>query len=173
MGGALPNALLRLSEGKEKQWIERGRACIRQGHGIAALAYYRLVVEGIADDLLSKMLKYCETNEQSDLIRAAIEMPRLGDKLKAVNDCIPTQLKLGLGDNPITFLYSCFSDELHYDSADDANALEKATHGMNIVCALLELMQDQDRLKRTLTESFKALSAQHNQKRASKQVKSR
>ncbi len=165
MGGPLPNALLRLADGKEKQWIERGRSCIKQGHGIAALAYYRLVVEGIVDDLLDKMTRYGDTEEQRALIREAIAKPRLGDKLQAVKDCIPKQMMLGLGQNPITFLYSCFSDELHYDTADDAKALEKATHGMTIVCALLELMQDQDRLGQALKASFKALSDQHSQRK--------
>lgn len=159
MGDPLPNSLRRLAKGKSQDWLLSGRECVRQGQGIGALAYYRLVVEETVNSLLDTLLSCCENDKEKDAITQAKQQSRLGDKLRTAQPGIPKNLMLDGSTNPLSLIYSCFSDDLHSDTANDDNAMLKAREGLSIICYLLERIQNEKDLKTQAKQSVKLLAA--------------
>jgi flagellar motility protein MotE (MotC chaperone) len=98
------------------QHYRRGLVCFNQGYGIAAVAYFRRVVEERTDELIDVVAELAVANgqskEEAERIRTAKSERTYDKKLEVASGMIPASLRPG-GVNPLGRLHSLLSEALH------------------------------------------------------------
>jgi hypothetical protein len=96
------------------------------GHGIAAVAYFRRVIENKVNDLIDLVADAAKTNNPSDRKLKQIHAIKLGKridkKIEFAKGLLPKHLQPG-GQNPIEKLYGVASVGLHGESDEVCLAL--------------------------------------------------
>ncbi len=104
----------------------KGAACESESFGIGAFIYYRRVVDGIVDELLSQVSDSMNGEERVAFdakVKEAERVRRADQKLDLVKDVLPESLKPE-GMNPLSTLYGALSADIH--AASDEECLEVA-----------------------------------------------
>lgn len=110
-------------------YYRQGLMCERHGFGIAAMVYYRRVVEGtIADILVSMKNAIGDEAERAtfEQLLDSIAKARMRDRIAAVRDALPPSLLLG-GHNPLEILYRSLGSDIHQQDDDTCLAFAGAT----------------------------------------------
>lgn len=98
------------------QHYKKGLICFNQGYGIAAVAYFRRVVEERTNELIDVVAEFARAGgaEESEIAKIlAAKLERTYDKrLEVASSVIPTSLRPG-NVNPLGHLHSLLSIALH------------------------------------------------------------
>jgi len=137
----------------------KGRRCEIQGLGIGAFVYYRRVVEGQKNRILTEIIKVAQAisapPEAIAALQAAQSEHRFNKAIDNVKDAIPQRLLIN-GQNPLTLLHAALSRGLHNHS--DETCLELATDIRLILAELAELLGYALKDERELKEAVARLS---------------
>jgi hypothetical protein len=105
------------------QHYKRGLVCFNQGYGIAAVAYFRRVVEERTNELIDVVaeLALASGTEEAEVAKiAAAKSERTYEKkLEVASQMIPVSLRPG-GVNPLGRLHSLLSEALHSGPEDES-----------------------------------------------------
>ena len=141
--------------GGSEDFLSRGIACLREGYGIGAAAYFRRVIEDETNAILDQ-LESAATSEENEpaleQLRAARQERAAKDRLKLASERIPKMLKRG-GANPVHTLYDALSGPLHEDSED--KSLKVAQKTLKALTLILGVLRDH---LAELTEASKDLA---------------
>lgn len=103
------------------QHYKRALICFNQGYGIAAVAYFRRVVEERTNELIDVVAQLAEANgssgEEIKKILAAKSERTYDKRLEVASQVIPQSLRPG-GVNPLGRLHDLLSDALHGKSEE-------------------------------------------------------
>jgi hypothetical protein len=115
----------RLQEGLKDslQHYKRGLVCFNQGYGIAAVAYFRRVVEERTNELIDVVAELAVASGTAEAevakITAAKSERTYDKKLEVASQMIPASLRPG-GVNPLGRLHSLLSEALHSRPEDES-----------------------------------------------------
>jgi hypothetical protein len=119
----VPSDMARALGDDDADLYRKAKLFISQGYGIAACAYLRRLVENQIDPILVKLKDVLQTEGASEdeiqKIERAMECGRVTEKLDIVSDVAPATLKVD-GTNPLSAIYSQYSDALHNRSEDES-----------------------------------------------------
>lgn len=121
-----PRALTKLL-GSDQALYRKGLACMAEGFGLGAVAYFRRVIEDKASDILGRMRHIAVQDGDAESVTKIDEANashKVSDRLRLAVDAVPPALRPG-GMNPLGILYGAFSEEIHASESDDT-ALETA-----------------------------------------------
>jgi hypothetical protein len=127
----------------------KGLICEAQGYGIGAYAYYRRIVEGIIDTLLSSihdLLNGQDKKSYGQALEQASKSVIAKDKIALVKDLLPQSLRPD-NMNPLSILHDTLSEGIHALSDDEC--LEIAAHIREIIVYLVEKINEHSRSKET------------------------
>lgn len=103
------------------QHYKRALICFNQGYGIAAVAYFRRVVEERTAELIDVVADLAKANgssgEEAEKILAAKSERTYDKRLEVASQVIPQSLRPG-GVNPLGRLHNLLSDALHGQSEE-------------------------------------------------------
>lgn len=137
-GSPSPKKLLDLM-GKEREYFFKGRRSESQGLGIAALAYYRRVIENQKNNILDELIKTARllnaSKEMIDEFEIAKSETQFSKAIALIKHGIPQALFID-GHNPLLLLHSAMSEGLHAHTDDEC--LELATSIRVILTELIE-----------------------------------
>ncbi len=157
-GPPTPSRLISLL-GAGRELFLKGRRCEIQGLGIGAFVYYRRVVEGQKNRILTEIIKVAQAisapPEAIAALQAAQSEHRFNKAIDNVKDAIPQRLLIN-GQNPLTLLHAALSRGLHNHS--DETCLELATDIRLILAELAELLGYALKDERELKEAVARLS---------------
>ncbi|MFH1993013.1 MAG: hypothetical protein ABIK98_11530 [Pseudomonadota bacterium] len=109
--------------------FEKATACLANGYGIAAFAYFRRIIENNIIKLLDLIRVDIQASEsESGLLEAIAELKKespMSEKIKIANKAIPTYL-VPDGLNPLGRLYQVLSEGVHTFS--DEECLARSSH---------------------------------------------
>jgi hypothetical protein len=109
-------------------WYRKGCACLAEGLGIGASAYFRRIVEAKTDALLDLVERTARADEDetalSDLAQARAAFSA-AERLGLAANHLPPSLRPG-GVNPLKIFYSSLSGPLHNQSEEAACASARA-----------------------------------------------
>jgi hypothetical protein len=100
----------------------KGLACLREGLGIGASAYFRRVVEDSIDPLLNLVERVATLMQDPDVLAKLEEARRessAGKRLQLASESVPQWLR-PKGQNPLRILYANLSGPLHTESEEEA-----------------------------------------------------
>ena len=124
---------------------KRGLIMMSQSYGIAAVAYFRRVVEDVVERILDLMEEAAKLDRDHpdqaalDAIAEARRSHQATDRLELVADLVPAYLRPG-GANPLSRLYASYSEGLH--GLGDEECLEIATDLRDALDYLLPGLSD-------------------------------
>ncbi|MFN0139489.1 MAG: hypothetical protein ACKVQW_05305 [Pyrinomonadaceae bacterium] len=159
----VPNYLPKLL-GEEWPYFVKGLKCEKQGFGIAAMSYYRRVVENQKGRMFESMAVAAEklqlTSEVVETLRAASSERNFETAISMVKDHIPESFKVN-GHNPMRILYSTLSKHLHEESDEESLSI---AHDIRIVLQdmsqrIKDALRDDAEARASLTNLMKARSA--------------
>jgi len=105
------------------QHYKRGLVCFNQGYGIAAVAYFRRVVEERTNELIDVVAELADASGATggviEKIISAKSERTYDKKLEVASQMIPTSLRPG-GVNPLGRLHSLLSEALHSRPEDES-----------------------------------------------------
>jgi hypothetical protein len=126
--GQFPEQSTSISSAIEKRlgasavFYRRALTCRNEGFGLAAVAYFRRVVEDKTNELVDVVADSAQTMGMSEgdvaHIRAAKAQKRYEDKLKVAAEAIPNVMKPD-GANPLQALYDLLSVGLHTQTEEE------------------------------------------------------
>lgn len=137
--------------GPDRALYRKGLACMAEGFGLGAVAYFRRVIEDRTGDILLRMRRVAELEADGGAVAKideAARSERVSDRLKLAVDAVPKALRPG-GINPLGILYGAFSEELHASESDDA-ALTTAQELHAALDVLVKKLVEHDADVRTL-----------------------
>ena len=109
---------------------EKAVACLSNGYGVGAFAYFRRVVENNINRLLDLVQEDAQSSGADTEVTAALTELRknspMNKKIKIANHALPEHLKLD-GQNPLAKLYQVLSDGIHTLSEEKCLNKAKAT----------------------------------------------
>ncbi|WP_143043181.1 hypothetical protein [Myxococcus virescens] len=117
----IPNRLLK-NLGPSAQLFRRGVACLQEGLGIGASAYFRRVIEEEVKALLDLMEKAANLDgDQAALenLKTARESQVASERLKIAVQKVPISLRPG-NANPLAVLYGALSGAVHQEPEEVA-----------------------------------------------------
>lgn len=136
----IPRRVQRFITGQDWDLYIKARTAESLGLGIAAVTYYRRVVEDSRAKLLERLIAVAEETGEGglvdDLQRAANNW-QFSSSMDQIAPAVPQRLLIG-GHNPLTLLHRAFSDGVH--NRTDAECLERAVAGRQVLEELLESM---------------------------------
>ena len=107
---------------EDSKLYKKGLINFQFGHGIAAVAYFRRVLENKINALLDLVLEAARNEnaegERLQEIETVKDSHRVEDKIGVATKILPAHLKPG-GHNPLDKLYAPLSAGLHGESDDD------------------------------------------------------
>jgi hypothetical protein len=108
--------------GEDIDFYRKALICRNQGYGIAALAYFRRVVEDKTSELIDTVADLAEAHgiprDDVQKLRAAKTEKSYDKKLEVAATLVPTSLQIG-GINPLGTLHDLLSQGMHGLSEDD------------------------------------------------------
>jgi hypothetical protein len=133
-GPPLPARLIRLFQ-PDADLLKRGFEAETLGFGVAAMIYYRRVVENQRNLLFDALIQVAEAERMDAdkilrLQKAKVDK-RFSASLEEIKDAIPDRLKI-LDQNPIALLYDAFSEAVHLLPDEDCLQLASSTRGVLI-----------------------------------------
>jgi hypothetical protein len=134
---------------EREKFFKKGLVCMSQGFGLGAVAYFRRVVEDIANDLLDLVEEAARLDGADDRlakIAAARSSQRADEKLKQAASLIPTALFIG-NQNPLSRLYDAYSAGIHRESEEDCQMLAMEFR-LSLEYAIAGLKEQLDNAKR-------------------------
>lgn len=138
-GERVPNRLIRYMNDDDKELFFKGIACQNHGQGMAAVAYYRRVVENIKNEVFDRLIEACKTQGANDEIIAELEnaskQTQFNDAVSKIKHTLPAGLMID-GHNPIVVLHKALSINLHNKS--DKECLENAILARTVLVDLVE-----------------------------------
>jgi hypothetical protein len=134
-----------------------GLICEKQGFGIGAFAYYRRIVEGVIDELLSSVVDLVPDDEK-EKYEGALAKARNSrvaqDKIDLVKDILPPSLRPG-GVNPLGVLHHALSEGLH--AMEDQECLRLSGQIRAALEFLMTEVIEAKRSKAAFTEAMRKL----------------
>jgi hypothetical protein len=125
------------------QHYRRGLVCLKQGYGIAAVAYFRRVVEERTNEMIDVVVELGVASgtpeEELKEIRSAKEERNYTKKLETASAMIPINLRPG-GVNPLGRLHSLLSEALH--SQPEAESVKLAGELQFVIEFVFENLRD-------------------------------
>jgi hypothetical protein len=137
----ISNRLLK-NLGEQARLFRRGIACLGEGLGIGAAAYFRRVIEDETDAILDLIKEAAELDgDQAALenVRAARKSKSASDGLKLAAEKVPASLRPG-GRNPLAVLYAALSGAVHTETEEEA--LQTAETIMKTLVFLFEELKE-------------------------------
>jgi hypothetical protein len=107
--------------GEHVEYYKRGLVCESQSYGLAALAYYRRIVEDIIDLLLESIEELIEDKDKARYKVALLKTRATTvtkDKIELVKDLLPSSLRPN-NINPLNVIHSSLSEGLHSKNEDE------------------------------------------------------
>ena len=142
---------------------KRGIICESQAFGIGAFAYYRRVVEGAVDMIIS-WLKDALGAEGGRELEAALEaleavppVQKTAEKIRIAKDYMPADLRPG-GRNPLGVLYDALSRGLH--ELPEEECLERGAHIRASISYLMINLSARRKAGEEFAESLQRLDLQ-------------
>ena len=130
-----------------------------QGLGIGAATYFRRVVDGQWQHLVTKIRDAAERlGEDLGVYDDALKEKQFSKAVEILKGAIPAKLLLMSGENPLTLLYKPLSRQLH--KLTDEECLREAADIRIVLTALLENIADVLKNQEELHEAAKRLKAQ-------------
>ena len=142
--------------GPDRDLFLKGRSAESQGLGIGAYAYYRRVVEGQWERLLSEITRVARKGGASAdavaVLEAAAQEKQFSKAVEIAKDAVPESLKIN-GHNPLTLLYSSLSEGVHEMSDEDCLDMAAAIRVVlyELADRMSSLLKDQAELRTALT----------------------
>jgi hypothetical protein len=121
----VPPQVAKALPGDRVDFFKKGLICMSQGFGLGAVAYFRRVVEDIANDLIDlveQAAKLEGATDRLEKIAAARSSQRADEKLKVAAPLVPPYLLVN-GQNPLARLYDAYSAGIHRETEDDCKHL--------------------------------------------------
>ncbi len=142
-GPPTPAKVVRILD-SEKDYYFKGRQSENQGLGIAALAYYRRVVENQKNKIFDEIIRTIKKINPGDSVliaelEAAKKENQFSKSVESIKHAIP-QILLIDGHNPLTLLHSALSEGLH--AKTDEECLEIATSIRVVLTEMVERMSN-------------------------------
>lgn len=112
--------------GVDSDIYKKGLISESQGYGIGSFAYYRRIIEGIIDELLSGIEELIPEEHIEEYTKALLEVKKareVSKKIELVRHLLPNSLKPD-GHNPLSLIYGELSIGLHGET--DEECLEKS-----------------------------------------------
>lgn len=112
------------------EMYRKGLTSLSHGYGLAAVAYFRRVVEDATSAVLNLAIEAAEAAEREEdaaRVRQIKESRPADDKLKEAAKHLPPSLRPG-GVNPLDALYDHYSRGLHGLSDEDCLSIGRALH---------------------------------------------
>lgn len=112
--------------GVDSDIYKNGLICESQGYGIGSFAYYRRILEGIIDKLLTGIEELIPEEDIEEYTKALLEVKKareVSKKIELVQHLLPNSLKPD-GHNPLSLIYGELSIGLHGET--DEECLEKS-----------------------------------------------
>jgi hypothetical protein len=136
---ALPSRVRKLVE-SDAELFRKAWNAEKLGFGIAAVTYYRRVIEKHKQQIFDKIIEVAK-NENFDPAKIQeLEKARndnsFSRSLEAVKDAIPPSLKIMGIHNPLSILHDSLSDGVH--NLSDEECLEMAQKARTALVALVE-----------------------------------
>ena len=130
-----------------------------QGLGIGAATYFRRVVDGQWQHLVTKIRDAAERlGEDLGVYDDALKEKQFEKAVEMLKGAIPAKLLFVGGENPLTLLYQPLSKQLH--KLTDEECLREAADIRIVLTALLENIADVLKNQEELHEAAKRLKAQ-------------
>ncbi len=133
--------------------FQKGLRTEANGFGIAAYSYYRRILEGNIEKLLTQIGAQTDSNELKDAIATALEQTNAAERIRLVKDHAPASLRPG-GKNVFGVLYKALSQGIH--SRTDEDCLRDAA---DIKVCLVFLIKRINREKLEAAELSSSMSA--------------
>lgn len=149
-GQRIPARVQRFIEGEDWDLYRKARTAENLGLGIAALTYYRRVVEDLRTKLIDKLIKVAEETGETAIIpdlKAAANNWQFTQSLDDIRVAVPRRLFIR-DQNPLRLLHTAFSDGVHNRS--DEECLKRAVDGRMVLETLIvsigDVLSDQQEL---------------------------
>jgi hypothetical protein len=123
----------------------KGKISETHGHGIAAMAYYRRVIEDKVIDILKEIKEILPGDKIAQYtaeIDKILTVQNFEAKAEVIYALMPDSLKPG-GQNLIKLLFSAISEGLH--SKTDEECLELAVHTSRLLELIIETLNSQQK----------------------------
>lgn len=147
-----PKALDKLL-GSDGALYRKGLACMSEGFGLGAVAYFRRVIEDKTSEIIDRMRAVAEKDGDAERVKAldaAKASQTATERMKTAVDAVPPALRPG-GINPLGLLYGAFSEELHASESDE-DALKTAQELQRALDVLVRRLVEYEEDARTLGE---------------------
>ena len=138
-GPELPARLQKLLK-SDAELFRKGWNAERLGFGIAAVTYYRRVIENHKQQIFDKIIEVAKDEnfdpQKIEELEKARDDNSFSRSLEAVKDAIPPSLKIMGGHNPLSMLHSSLSDGVH--NLSDEECLKMAQEARATLVALAD-----------------------------------
>ncbi len=97
------------------EMYKKGLTSLAHGYGLAALAYFRRVIEDATNEVLDLFIRHAmdlDEHEAAERLRAARSNSQMEEQLRLAADALPGALRPG-GVNPLAALYKHYSQGIH------------------------------------------------------------
>ena len=127
-----------LTKKADLELYRKGVRAMAQGLGIGAASYFRRIVEGQWELLVTKIRDAAQELGEDDLsvFNNALETHQFAKAVDLLKDALPEKLLILDGQNPLTLLYGPLSEQLH--EMTDEECLQQAEDVREVLTALLE-----------------------------------
>jgi hypothetical protein len=102
---------------------QKGVACLREGRGIGAAAYFRRLIENRVDEILRVVDETARLDGDEEAVakvKSARERREAADKVSIAAEAVPARLRPG-NMNPLKTFYGILSGPLHTEPEADAS----------------------------------------------------
>jgi len=153
---------------KDAIFFKRALICQSHGFGIAAVSYYRRIVENSTDKILSNIRSFLESEKSSseksslgkieekiEQIDKALKETKTSEKIKIAKDAIPETLKEG-EMNPLTIIYRILSIGIHKLSEDEC--IKKCEDIQVALSYLIQKLPQHGEEKKIYSQALKRLT---------------
>jgi hypothetical protein len=143
--------------GSHTSFYRKGLICESQSYGIGAFAYYRRIIEGIIDHLLTEITYLINIAGQERYLEALNQVKQTHnteEKIRLVKDLLPSILKPD-GINPLDILHSALSKGLH--SKSDEECAELSANIREALIFLVKEVLERKSAAQTFTENMRKL----------------
>lgn len=106
--------------------LKKGMACLKEGYGVGAFAYFRQVLENHIESLLKAVEDYANETNDAKIVEKIADLRKesqMSKKIAIAKDALPAILMVN-GQNPLGTIYGCLSEDIHRGT--DEECLEKA-----------------------------------------------
>jgi hypothetical protein len=146
-----PSSLIRLLE-SEKDYFFKGKISEGHGLGIAALAYYRRIIEAKRNNIFDKIIQVSKALKAEPELIEELEVAKKESQftsgIEKIKHALPPALLIN-GHNPLKLLYDALSVGVHRKSDDECLALATDIREVltEFIMRLAQVMKDKVQLE--------------------------